>query len=151
MPRKRDRAHSDGASGPLHQYRLSSNVAPDMNGTMGRYTGYSKASAFLRRHVLRERLRPTRRRALQLSIPFRHASPITSLAPRKAPKHPSAMPTRGSVDLKRIAASCQTGEASFIRAVSKPPRPRPLLAFSPPSIAAHHAMQFEQQCWPHQL
>src|SRR5215469_15106602 len=55
MSRKRDRAHSNSASRPLHQHRSPRDVAPDMDGTVSRDAGYPEASAFVRRHVLRER------------------------------------------------------------------------------------------------
>src|SRR5262249_55666036 len=54
ISRKRDCTHSDSASGPLHQYSASSDVAPNMDCAVSRDSGYSKASAFLG-HVLSER------------------------------------------------------------------------------------------------
>jgi hypothetical protein len=40
MACKLDRTHPDSASSPLHQNRAPLNVAPDMDGAMGRDAGY---------------------------------------------------------------------------------------------------------------
>src|SRR5215468_1828171 len=55
MSRKRNRAYSNRAPRPLHQDRAPRDIAPDMNAAVSRDAGYPEASAFLRRHVLRQR------------------------------------------------------------------------------------------------
>src|ERR1700722_5932987 len=55
MTRERCRTHSNSASRSLYQHRPPRHVAPDMDSAMSRDTGYPKARAFVRRHVLRER------------------------------------------------------------------------------------------------
>ena len=55
MARKCDRAHSNSATGSLHQYCLSRYGAANKDGAMSRDARYPEASAFLRRHTLRQR------------------------------------------------------------------------------------------------
>jgi hypothetical protein len=54
MPRKLDRTHSHSTSRPLHQNCPTGHFAPDMDSPVSRNTRYSKASALVRRYVLRQ-------------------------------------------------------------------------------------------------
>src|SRR5580704_1305819 len=51
MTRKLHSAHSDGPSGPLHQYRTARYFAPDMYSAMSRDAGYAQACPLIRSHV----------------------------------------------------------------------------------------------------
>src|SRR6516164_6257858 len=55
MTRELHRAHTDSASGPLDQHDAPGHVARHMYGAVRRDTWYPKASALVRRHVLRKR------------------------------------------------------------------------------------------------
>src|SRR5215469_2553204 len=81
MPRKRDRAHTDSASGPLYQHRLPRYGTGNKDGAMGRDARYSEASAFLRRDALRERCDVIERHNRELGSRAEWAIGLGTVAP----------------------------------------------------------------------
>jgi hypothetical protein len=81
MPRERDRAHTDSASGPLHQHRLPRYGTANKDGAMGRDAGYPEASAFIRRDALRERRDMIERHNRELGSRAEWAIGLGSVAP----------------------------------------------------------------------